>query len=383
MSNATPLRRSLVTPLTLVLAGLTIIGFYFIAVRMVYGLGATTNLNPGYPWGIWVVLDIMVGTAIGCGGIAMAVVVYFFNGTAYHPLVRPALLGSVCGYTLGAFGAFIDLGRYWQAYNILLPWYWQPNSVMFELVLCMMAYTAVAWVEFAPVILERFKWPALSRLLDRWMFVVIALGLLLPLMHQSSFGSLILAAAPKLSPLWGTVWLPLLFVTNAIMTGYSTVMLEGTVVTQSFNLPSEHKLLSRLSLFVGWLIVAWLAVRWADLVGRGAVDLAFAGDVKATMFWIENVLYAGAAAVFLTRAGRARRRLLFVAAGALLVAGALYRIDAVLVGSTPVGNWSYFPSAAEIMVTVGIVSLEILIYLVVIKTFPVLEGARRSGSAHA
>jgi len=383
VSNATPLPRRLVTPLTLVLAALAIIGFYFIALRMFYGLGATTNLNPGYPWGIWVVLDIMVGTAIGCGGIAMAIVVYFFNGAAYHPLVRPALLGSVCGYTLGAFGAFIDLGRYWQAYNILLPWYWQPNSVMFELVLCMTAYTAVAWVEFAPAILERFKWPALTRLLDRWMFVVIALGLLLPLMHQSSFGSLILAAGPKLSPLWGTVWLPLLFVTNAIMTGYSTVMLEGTVVTQSFNLPSEHKLLFRLSRFVGWLIVAWLTVRWADLLWRGAADLAFAGGLKATMFWIENVLYAGVAAVFLTRVGRTSRRAWFVAAGALLVTGALYRIDAVLVSTTPVGNWSYFPSVPEIMVTVGIVAFEILIYLVVIKTFPVLAGARHAGTARA
>jgi Ni/Fe-hydrogenase subunit HybB-like protein len=383
VSNSTPLPRRLVTPLTLVLAALTLIGFYFIALRMIYGLGGVTNLNPGYPWGIWVVGDIMVGTAIGCGGISMAIVIYFFNGAAYHPLMRPALLGSVLGYTLGAFGAFIDLGRYWQAYNILLPWYWQPNSVMFELVLCMTAYTAVAWIEFAPVILERFKWVGLKRLLDRWMYVVVALGLLLPLMHQSSFGSLILAAGPKLSPLWGTVWLPLLFVANAIMTGYSTVMLEGTVVTESFKLPSEHKLLFRLSRFVGWLIVAWLALRWADLLGRGAAGLAFAGDLKATMFWIENLLYAGVAAVFLTRAGRASRRAWFVAAGALLVAGALYRFDAVLVSTMPVGNWSYFPSVAEIMVTVGIVALEILIYLVVIKTFPVLEGASRSGSAHA
>ena len=32
--------------------------------------------------------------------------------------------------------------------------------------------------------------------------------------------------------------------------------------------------------------------------------------------------------------------------------------------------------------TVGIVSFEILIYLVAIKMFPVLEGASRAGTAH-
>ena len=386
MSNATPLPRNLITPLTLVLAALTIIGFYFMGIRFIYGMGAATNLNPGYPWGIWVVLDIFVGTAIGSGGLAMATAVYLFNGAHYHRLMRPALLGSLCGYTLGGFAAFVDLGRYWNGYNLFLPWYWQPNSAMFEVALCMMAYTAVVWVEFAPVFMERFKWLdrfGLKRLLDRWMFAIVAFGMLLPFMHQSSFGTVILAAGPKLSPLWATAWLPLLFVTNAILLGFSTVMLEGTVVAQCFELPSEHKLLSQLSRFAGWLTVAWLGVRWADLISRGVLDLAFAGNLNATMFWIENALMVGAIAVFLTRAGRASRRAWFVAAGALFIAGCLYRIDTLLITPTPVGNWSYFPSVPEIMVTVGIVALEILIYLVAIKMFPVLEGARRAGTARA
>jgi Ni/Fe-hydrogenase subunit HybB-like protein len=35
------------------------------------------------------------------------------------------------------------------------------------------------------------------------------------------------------------------------------------------------------------------------------------------------------------------------------------------------------------MVTVGIIAFEVLLYLVFIKMFPVLEGASRSGRAHA
>jgi len=383
VSKPVPLRNSLVTPTTLVLAALAIIGFYFLALRFIYGLGAVTNLNQGYPWGIWVDVDIFIGTALGCGGFSMAILVYAFNGTSYHPLMRPALLGGLFGYTLGGFAAFTDLGRYWQAYNVLLPWHWQPNSIMFEVALCLLAYTVVAWIEFLPVILERFKWHGLKRFLDRWMFVFVALGILLPLMHQSSFGTVLLSMGPKLSPLWHTVWLPLLFVVSAILMGYAVVMFEATVSGHAFNLPSEHALLAKLSKIVGWVTVAWLVVRWADLFNRNVVELAFAGDVKAAMFWIENALFVGAAVVFVTPNGRANQRASFLAAVALLCAGVLYRLDALMIGDTPVGNWSYFPSVPELMVTIGIISLEILLYLVFIKIFPVLEGASRSDTASA
>ena len=51
------------------------------------------------------------------------------------------------------------------------------------------------------------------------MFVFIALGVLLPMMHQSSFGIVLLVMSTKLSPLWYTDWLPLLFVISAIADG--------------------------------------------------------------------------------------------------------------------------------------------------------------------
>jgi Ni/Fe-hydrogenase subunit HybB-like protein len=375
VSSAAPLRRNLITPTTLVLAALAIVGFYFLGLRLIYGLGAVTNLNSGYPWGIWVVIDIFIGTALGCGGFSMAILVYVFNRGEYHPLVRPALLGGLFGYTLGGLAAFTDLGRYWQAYNILLPQHWQPNSVMFEIALCLLAYTAVVWIEFAPVVLERWRFPAIKRFLDRWMFVFIALGVLLPLMHQSSFGSAVLVMGSKLSPLWFTVWLPLLFVVSAILMGYGVVMLEATVVTNSFRLPSEHALISKLSKVVGWIAVGWLVVRWADLLDRGVVNLALAGDLKSWTFWIENALFAGAAIVYLTPAGRASQRASFLGAAALLAAGALYRLDALIIGLRPVGNWIYFPALPELMVTIGIIAFEILLYLVFIKMFAVLPVA--------
>jgi Ni/Fe-hydrogenase subunit HybB-like protein len=373
VSNA-PLRRNLITPTTLVLAALAAIGLYFVALRLIYGLGAVTNINSGYPWGIWVVVDIIIGTAFGCGGFAMALLVYIFNRGEYHPLIRPALLGGLFGYTLAGLAVIFDLGRYWQFYNLLLPWYAQPNSVMYEVALCVMAYVVVLWIEFSPAFLERWGMVGLKRGLERWMFVFIALGVLLPTMHQSSLGSVLLVLGSRLSPLWFTVWLPVLFVVSALAMGYGVVMLEATIVSKSFALPSEQALLSKLSTVVGWIMVGWLVLRWGDLIYRGDVALAFVGDLKTAMFWLENALFLGAVLVFLTPAGRASQRASFLGAAALLAGGSLYRLDAYMIGQQPISNWHYFPSVPELMVTIGLVALEVLLYLVFIKTLPVLHG---------
>ena len=371
-----PIRRHLFTPLVLVLAVLSAIAAYFVVIRFMYGLGAVTNLNPGYPWGIWVVVDIVIGTAFGCGGFAMALLVYIFNRGEYHPLVRPALLGGLFGYTLAALAVIIDLGRYWQAYNIILPWYAQPNSVMFEVALCVMVYVIVLWVEFSPAFFERFGLTGLRRFIQRYMFIFIALGVLLPTMHQSSLGSLLLVMESQLSPLWYTVWLPVLFVISALAMGYAIVVFEATVVSEAFDTPSEHHLLSKMSIVVGSVLLAFLAIRWADLLSRGVIDLAFAGDLDAWMFWIENALFAFAVLAFLLPAGRASKRATFCGAVALLLAGSLYRLDAYLIAYNPVGNWTYFPSVPEIMVTIGIFAFEILLYLMFVKTLPVLAAHR-------
>ena len=56
------------------------LGVVFLSIRFVSGIGSVTNLNGGYAWGIWVVYDIVVGTALGCGGYALAVTVYGLFG---------------------------------------------------------------------------------------------------------------------------------------------------------------------------------------------------------------------------------------------------------------------------------------------------------------
>ncbi|MBF0247895.1 MAG: hypothetical protein HQL36_07470, partial [Alphaproteobacteria bacterium] len=95
MSAVKPLGGRLFTPAFVISGALVALAFYYLAERFVFGLGSVTNLNGGYPWGIWVVWDIVIGTALGCGGYALALTVYVFNKGEYHPLVRPAVTASM------------------------------------------------------------------------------------------------------------------------------------------------------------------------------------------------------------------------------------------------------------------------------------------------
>jgi Ni/Fe-hydrogenase subunit HybB-like protein len=374
----------LLSPLTLVLGLVAAIGVYFIGVRFLHGIGAVTNINAGYPWGIWVVGDVVIGTAFGCGGFAMALLVYVFNEGRYSPLMRPALLGGLFGYTLAGAAVIIDLGRWHQFYNLLNPFYMQPNSVMLEIGLCVMAYVTVLWIEFSPAILERFGLQDWRARVERWMWLFIAAGVVLPTMHQSSLGSALLVLGAKLSPLYYTPILPVLFVTSALAMGYAVVVFEATVVGHAFRRPSEHALLARLGRVVGWIVVVWLALRWGDLILRGAVGHAFEAAALTPWFWLETLLAVAAAACFLSRRLAADARATFAGGVALLLFGSLYRVNAYLVAYRPVGNYEYFPSVPELMVTFGVVALEILLYLVFVKVFPVLHAAPEGGApSHA
>lgn len=370
----------LLSPLTLVLGLLVLVGGFFLLKRFIFGLGAVTHLSAGYPWGLWVTWDLIIGTAMGCGGFAMATLIYVFNKGQYHRLMRPALLTSLFGYALAGFAAVFDLGRWWQFYNLLLPWHWQFNSVMLETALCVVAYTVLLVIEFSPAVLERFGLKRWRRRIQGAMWFIIALGLLLPLMHQSSLGTILLVLGHKLSPLYNTPWLPLLFVTSALTMGYALVIVEATVVTRSFRLASEHALLSRLSKVVGWLLAGWLAFRWLDILWRGALGDALTVSALAGSFWIENLLALFAVYAFLSPKARDDEVMTFLGGVALMLYGFAYRINAYLIAYQPaVEGYQYFPSVPELLVTVGGISLGILLYLVFIKSFPVLNLPSRQG----
>ncbi len=375
MRAARPLGGRVVSRTFLAALVIVLVALYFLAKRFMFGLGAVTNLNDGYPWGLWIAYDVVTGTAIGCGGYSMALLVYVFNKGRYHPLVRPAVMTSMFGYTLAGVAVFFDIGRYWHIYNLFLPWYANPDSVLLEVALCIALYSLVLWIEFAPTFLAHWHASRWRTRLDRAMFVFIALGILLPTMHQSSLGTMMIAAGQKLSPLWQTAWLPLLFLMTAVIMGYAAVVFESTLLANRYGLPGENRILGKLSGGVVWLVAGYLVVRFADVILRGQLGLAFKGDLAANMFWIENALFLLPLVMLAGKSGRGRPRVLFLAAASLLLAGGVYRFDCYLIGFNPGNGWHYFPAVPEIVITLGLISVELMAYLWFVKRLPVYREA--------
>ena len=378
MSELKPVKRKIFTLPFFILLILSVIAIPFIVKRFMYGLGAVSNLSDGYPWGMWIVYDVVTGTAIACGGYAMAILVYVFNKGQYHPLVRSALLASMFGYTLATVSIFFDVGRYWQMYNIFLPWYSNTNSVMFEVAACIATYVFVMWLEFSPAFFEKPGSEKTLKKINSVMFIFIALGVLLPTMHQSSLGSLMIIAGDKLSGLWQTGFLPLLFLISAIMMGFGMVIFESMFSSVHLKRPLETSLLSKLSGVIPKLLIVFLIIRFGDLIFKGKLGLIFSFNLQSLMFIIENLLFIYPLIILSSKEKRDQSKYLFLSAASLVFAGAVYRFDTFLVGFNPGVNFHYFPSFAEIMITVGIISVEIMAYLIFIKTLPVLPDVKHA-----
>jgi len=371
-----PVGGNLVTKPFLVLAALALVGVILMLYRYASGLGAVTNLSDGYPWGIWITYDVLVGTALGCGGYAVAILVYAFNRWEYHPVVRSAVLTSVFGYSLAGLAIFLDIGRYWNGYKLFLPWTVNFNSVLVEVALCIGAYVVVLWIELLPTLMERYpgnaRAVATRQRLERWLPVIAAVGILLPTMHQSSLGTLMIIAGHKLSPLWQTHLLPFFFLLSAITMGFAVTAFESILSSLAFKRPFETPMLGRLSVCMAWLTLVYLVIRFADLLLRQAP--VFTSGFLSVMFIVENLLYLVPVLLLVSPGLRQDLRFLFLAAVSMLLAGSLYRFDAFLIGYNPWPGWHYFPAPAEIMITLGIVAIELMAYLYFVKRFPVLPA---------
>lgn len=374
--------------------------------RMLFGLGATTNLSDAYPWGIWIGIDVACGVALAAGGFTTAFLAHILHREKYHAVVRPALLTAMLGYTFVALGVMTDLGRFWAMWHVMLPPFWQPNSVLFEVALCVMTYLSVLYIEFAPVVCERFigkvRLPGpLKRLnasvdrvlriaqstLGRFMTVFIIAGILLSCMHQSSLGTLMVIADTKLHPFWQTPFLPLLFLLSAFSVGYPMVIFESIIAHRSFRLPGERTLLADLGKFIPYTLGIYFLVKVADFVSRGQLGSLLSEGLYTRLFLAEVILGVIVPwCIFVQPKVRARTRWQFIGATLVVLGVAFNRLNVFLFAYSPLDPGArYMPSWTEIAVTAGFIAMIVLLYRAASLYLPVieqLEGGHEHAHAH-
>lgn len=388
----TPISKKFFTPGVIVLTIFAAIGLLVVFLRLIFGLGAVTNLSNQYPWGIWIGIDVAAGVALAAGGFTTAALGHIMHKEEYHVIVRPALLTAMLGYTFVALSVALDLGRYYYIWHPLIMW--NGNSVLFEVGMCVMIYLCVLYIEFLPIVTERFigrvNLPGilsalnkpidkLLRLLDRTlnkvMFIFIIAGVVLSCLHQSSLGTLMVIAGPKMHPLWQTPILPLLFLLSAISVGFPMVIFESLITSKSFGLKPEMKILSNLGSMVAPMLGIYLSFKIGDMVIRKTFVYLNEINTASVLFAIEVVVgIIVPLRIFLSPKLTKTPLGLFIGSSLVIFGVLLNRINNFIVAYTPPYQFhSYFPSLGEIAVTLGFVALEVLLFRAFVMIFPIVS----------
>ncbi|WP_020586798.1 NrfD/PsrC family molybdoenzyme membrane anchor subunit [Desulfobacter curvatus] len=395
MHKPMALRKPFWTPGVLVMLVFMVAGALTIIARFTGGIGYVANLSTARPWGLWVGVDVATGVALAAGGFTTAAVAHIFGRHAYEPVTRPALLTAVLGYTFVVLGLMVDIGRSWAIWKPMFNW--NTNSVLFEVAMCVMCYLNVLYLEFFPIVAEQFKGnvnlPGPLALLnglvdgilnigdaiiDKIMWILIILGVVLSCMHQSSLGSLMLIAPTKLHPLWYTPILPLLFLTSAFAVGYPMVVFETTIATSSFKLDSEMNILTPLTRITIFLLGFYMALKIGDMAVRGTWIYLLDGTAQSNAFVAELVFGVILPWLMLVSPKvRASRKGLFTAATLIVAGVVLNRINVFIVGfKPPLSDPGYFPSIGEMMVTFGLIATLMFLYRIAVTYLPVLQGSQ-------
>lgn len=368
----------------IVLAVLVLIALILTGIRELAGLGPVSGMNDAYGWGIWKTFNVMVLTALGSGAFAVGIAAWVFRRKRMHALMRMALLTSFLAYACGLLLLGIDAGRPWNFYWMLFPWNWNMHSPLAEVAICMSIYAMIPLaVENIPPVLERL-WYFDSRLrpvvtiverrLHYFFPWIIAAAYLLPGMHQSSLGALMLLAGNRVHPLWQTPWLPLLYVGAACFMSFGCVAGTTMLCCLVWKRAMDMDVLDEAAGITSWLIFGWLGLRVLDIIFRGALGTAFRFDRFAGVFWLETILIAYGGWLLKRSVRDHDPRSMFVGYVLSSFGGMIYRFSPTTLAFRPNPEALYFPATAEVLVSLGFICLGVLGFLVAVKRLAILPA---------
>lgn len=355
-----------------VLALVLFAGAYATLLRFLRGLGASTNLNDTFPWGIWIGFDVMCGVMLAAGGFTLTASVYLFNLKKFKPIVRPTVLTAFLGYQLVVVALLFDLGRGYRIWHPLVMW--NPRSVMFEVAWCVTLYSIVLSLEFAGVFFERFHLTKLLSIQKMLLIPLVIAGVLLSTLHQSSLGSLYLIVPNKLHPFWYSPMLPILFFLSAICVGLAMTIFESSMSAKHFGKQLELPLIQSLGRTLLVMLCIYTALRFQDLFHRGALSLLGKPGWETGLFLVE-IFLASAAPICLLLIPKVRENPngLYLAAVLCLLGFVTNRMNVAITGMEAASGQHYFPKWTEIAVTFAIIGLGFLIFSLAVNYLPIFS----------
>ncbi len=346
-------------------------GFLAAVQRYTMGLGVTTNMRDTFPWGLWIGFDMLVGVGLAAGGFIIAAAVYIFNIERFRPILRPTILTAFLGYILAICGLLADLGRPWAIWHAIIMW--NPRSVMFEVAWCVMLYTTVLALEFSPVVFEKFNMQLPLKIIKAITIPLVVLGVVLSTLHQSSLGSLFVILPARMHPLWYSNIIPFLFILSCVAAGLAMTIFESYLSARAFGRELELPLLSDLAKVIVVVLCLYLTVRIQDLANRDALQYVFKISYQSILFYGEIILGVILPMILLVfEKVRTSRTGLFYSSVLVLLGFVAHRVNTSITAMEHWGSKMYFPSAQEVLLTMGLAAFGFVAFSFLVRYFNVI-----------
>ncbi|NWJ40901.1 MAG: Ni/Fe-hydrogenase cytochrome b subunit [Geothrix sp.] len=350
---------------------LILAGILAAVARFTLGLGATTNLSDEFPWGLWIGFDFL-GIGLAASGFTIVAAVHLFHAEEYEPIVRPAILTAFIGYLLVVLVLIIDLGRPDHFWHPLVMW--NPHSVMCEISWCLMLYTTVLSLEFAPIILEKFHIHSPIKWIHAVSLPFMIFGVLLSTLHQSSFGSLYLIVPNRLHALWYTPLLPVLFFISCIASGLSMIVLESIIFSRDGRPFLPTRLRANLAKAIALALAVYFVVRIQDLLSRGGFRDMTTLSYYSVAFWGELLIgFVIPFAMLLFERIRVSQTGLYSASLMVVLGFAFNRMNTAITGLEHYPSQTYFPSIIEIFIMLGITACGFCAFSFIAERLPIFR----------
>jgi Ni/Fe-hydrogenase subunit HybB-like protein len=270
-------------------------------------------------------------------------------------------------------GLLFDLGRPERLWHPIVMQ--NPHSVMFEVAWCVMLYSTVLALEFAPAVFEKLGWQLPLRMLRMISAPVVIAGVVLSTLHQSSLGTMYLIVPTKLHALWYTPMLPLMFYVSAIAVGIAMTIFESWHSSKAFHRQLEMPLLTDMSRVLAVVLAVYMMMRFVDLFRRNALWLALENTVEAQLFTLEIALML--IPMFFLFKDRVRKHpvMLYWSAVSVILGFVCNRLNVSVTGMEAGSGTQYVPAWTEVAVTLSIIAAGFAIFRFLVKRLPVFEHA--------
>ena len=369
------------TPFNIIAAITILAGTIILFIRFKNGLGSVTHGSQEMPWGLWINFNVITGVSFAGGAFVVTFMVYILGLEKYRPIVRATVLWALLAYIFYAIALLLDLGRPWRVINPIIGNSFGISSVLFLVAWHFILYMISLFIEFSPTITEWVSLKRWRKVATSLTLAVVIFGIALSTLHQSGLGALFLMAKPKIHPLWYSEFIPILFFISSIFAGLSVVIILETVnqrvfkKNMSFIFKSSHRkiMISLARVCAVTIFVYFFMIILVFLHGK---NYAYIDTSWGYWYLIEVLGFVLIPCVIFMLGFRRRNLLLIRTAAIMAILGIiLNRMNISTIGYHWYDNHISFPTWEELIVGIGNIFLQILVFRWIVRRMPVYKDS--------